>query len=169
MFMSILQHVPVFVWFLLAGLIALGLSMSVTQRRSLRAATTAPLAMIALSFYGVVSVFTQVGAVAGWAGGVALALALSAILQPWRGVRWSSRENCLVVPGSWVPLLLIMGLFAVKFGVNIALAMHRELSADFLFASLAGFAYGAFSGSFLSRGLAMVLAARRGMQRDVLA
>lgn len=166
---SILQQVPRFVWFLLAGLIALGISMSLTRRRSLRAAIAIPLAMIALSFYGVLSVFSQPIALAAWLGGVVLALGVSNVLGLWSSVRWSRQERCLIVPGSWIPMAMIMGLFITKFGVNVMLGMHRELGGDAMFATLAGFAYGAFSGMFLARGVAMLHVARQGMHRDVLA
>lgn len=169
MIMSILQQVPRGVWFLLAGLIALGVSMSFTRRRSLRTAVLIPLAMIMLSFYGVVSVFSQPAALAAWLTGVVLALGVAAALGLWRDVRWSQQERCLIVPGSWIPLVMIMGLFITKFGVNAMLATHHELGADPMFASLAGFAYGAFSGMFLARGVAMLKVARQGMHADVLA
>ncbi len=169
MIMSILQHVPRFVWFLLAGLIALGVSMSFTRRRSLRTAILIPLAMIMLSFYGVISVFSQPAALAGWLAGAILALVVSAALGLWGTVRWSQQERCLIVPGSWIPMAMIVGLFITKFCVNIMLGMHRELSNDLIFATLAGFAYGAFSGMFLARGVAMLKVARQGMSVDVLA
>lgn len=169
MIVSILQQVPRFVWFLLAGLIALGVSMSFTRRRSVGTALAIPLVMIMLSFYGVVSVFNQPLALAGWMGGVALALGASAVLGLWRDVRWSPQERRLIVPGSWIPLVLMMGLFVTKFGVNVTLATHRELAAGLGFAAFAGFAYGAFSGMFLARGVAMLKVARHAMQGDVVA
>ena len=169
MILSILQQVPRFVWFLLVGLIALGVSMSFTRRRSARAAVAIPLAMIVLSFYGVISVFAQPIALAGWLGGVVLALGVSAALGLWGEVRWSQQERCLIVPGSWIPMAMIMGLFVTKFGVNVMLGMHRELGGDSTFAAVAGFAYGTFSGMFLARGVAMLKVARQGIHADVLA
>ncbi len=169
MIISIFQHVPRFVWFLLAGLIALGISMSFTRRRSLRAAIVIPLAMITLSFLGVISAFHQPIALAAWVGGVVVALGVSTALGLWSTVRWSHQERCLIVPGSWIPMAMIMGLFIIKFGVNVMLGMHQELGNDAMFIALAGFAYGAFSGMFLARGVAMVQVARQGMHDDVLA
>lgn len=169
MIISIFQQVPRFVWFLLAGLIALGVSMSFTRRRSLRTAIAIPLAMIVLSFYGVISVFSHSSALAGWLGGVVLALGVTAAFGLWREVRWSQQERCLIVPGSWMPMAMFMGLFVTKFGVNVMLGMHHELGADLMFATLAGFAYGVFSGMFLARGVAMLKVARHGMHDDVLA
>jgi hypothetical protein len=169
MIASFLQHVPPFVWLLLFGLIALGVSMSFTRRRSLRSAIVIPLAMIMLSFYGVASAFGQAVALAAWLTGVMLALGVSGAAGLWSTIRWSQRERRLVVPGSWIPMAMLMGLFITKFIVNAMLGMHPERGADSQFAALAGFAYGAFSGMFLARGVAMLKVARRGMQDEALA
>lgn len=166
---AMLQHIPRFVWFLLPGLIALGVSMSFPRRRSLRSAILIPLAMIVLSFYGVISVFNQPVALATWLAGVLLALMISARLGLWGNVRWLAEERCLAVSGSWIQLGLMMGLFVTKFGVGMTLGMHRELGADAVFASAVGFAYGTFSGMFAARGVAMLKVARQGMHGDVLA
>ena len=58
-------------------------------------------------------------------------------------------------------MMLILGLFVIRFGANVMLAIHPDLSIDRLFAILVSFAYGAFSGIFLARGLAMWRIARQ--------
>ncbi|MBI1892327.1 MAG: hypothetical protein HYS18_16910 [Burkholderiales bacterium] len=165
MFAEIFQHVPRWVWILLAALIAIGISQSFPRRRSIRSATLFPVAMIGLSFYGVVSVFPyQAGALAAWLAGVAAAVMASMAIGVWSDIRWSDADERLLVPGSWVPLMLILGIFIVKFGVGVALAMHAELARDTLFAALISLAYGAFSGVFFARGLAMWRVARNALQ-----
>jgi hypothetical protein len=165
MFTTIFQNTPRGVWILLAVLIALGVSMSFPRRRTLRSATVIPVAMIVLSFYGVVSVFTrQPVAVVAWAGGVAASLVISSAIGAWRNITWSATDRRLIVPGSWIPMVLILGLFTTKYGVNVMLAISPELALDALFATLVGFAYGAFSGSFLGRGVAMWKVAREALQ-----
>src|SRR5580698_11031513 len=52
---EILQHVPNWVWILLAGLVLLGVKQSVTLQLSVRKATLIPVAMAMLSLQGVVS------------------------------------------------------------------------------------------------------------------
>ena len=165
MFLTILAHTPRGVWILLAALIALGVSMSFPRRRTLRSATLIPVAMIVLSFYGVVSVFTrQPVAVVAWAGGVAVSLIVSNAVGAWHTITWSASERRLIVPGSWLPMVLILGLFTTKYGVNVMLAISPELALEALFATLVGFTYGAFSGGFLGRGAARWKVARKALQ-----
>jgi len=164
MFMHILQNIPHWVWMLLAVLIAIGISQSFTRRRTLRSATLVPIAMIMLSLFGVISVFSQPAALAAWAAGVAGALALSNVIGAWKNISWSETDQQLIVPGSWIPMMLILGLFVIKFGVNVALAMNHELLSNMAFATAVSLAYGVFSGTFLGRGVAMWKAARQAMQ-----
>ncbi|WP_158936100.1 DUF6622 family protein [Burkholderia sp. S171] len=161
MLIDILQRTPHWVWFLLAGLVSLGVSQSKPQHRTLRAATVMPVAMAALSFYGVVSVFAaQPTALVAWAAAMLAAFTICHASGIGGKVRWLADEQRLLVPGSWVPLLLMLGLFIIKFGANVMLAMHPDLSIDGLFAVSVSLAYGAFSGVFLARGLAMWRTAR---------
>jgi hypothetical protein len=164
MFMHILQNIPRWVWMLLAVLIAIGISQSFTRRRTLRSAIVIPIVMIVLSLFGVISVFTQPLALAAWAAAVATALAISNTIEIWRNISWSEPDQKLIMPGSWIPMMLILGLFATKFSVGIALAMDHGLVANTTFAIAVSFAYGSFSGIFLGRGVAMWNAARHAMQ-----
>ncbi len=162
MLISILQHTPHWVWWLLAALISLGVSQMQPQQRTLRAATAIPVAMTALSLYGVVSVFAaQPIALAARAAAMLAAFAMSHAAGIGSKARWLAAEQRLLVPGSWVPLMLMLGLFIIRFGANVALAIHPDLSVDGLFAGSVSFAYGAFSGIFLARGFAMWRASRQ--------
>jgi hypothetical protein len=162
MLIGILQNTPHWVWWLLAGLISLGVSQTRPRQRTLRAATAMPLAMAALSLYGVASVFAhQSIALVAWAAAMLGALWMAQAAGVGSKVRWLAAEQRLLVPGSWVPLMLILGLFIIKFGANVMLAMHPDLNVDKLFAASVSFAYGAFSGIFVARGLAMWRVARQ--------
>lgn len=170
MFMEILQQVPRWVWVLLAVLLALGFSQSLPRRRSVRSATLFPAAMIVLSLYGVISSFPyQAGALAAWLIGVALTVTAAIAVGAWAGIRWSEAEQRLLVPGSWVPLMLILGIFALKLCIGIALARHTELAGQTLFAVTASLAYGVLSGAFFARGLAMWRIAYTAMQTRLAA
>jgi hypothetical protein len=171
MIISILQHTPNWVWGLLAALIVIGVKQTEPRLRSVRSATILPLAMAALSFYGVASVFVhQQVPLAAWAAGAVSALCAFDALGVWRGIEWSSADRSLFVPGSWVPLILLLTLFVLKFGVGVAVSLAPSLVYHADFAGLVGLAYGAFSGAFLARGLAMwrILRQRQVSQRGAV-
>lgn len=162
MFTAIVQHTPVWVWGLLAALIALGLSQTRDREMSLTQVTILPLAMLALSLSGVLSAFGHFPvALGGWAAGVGAALAFGRQFIAVRGASRSPQTGTLRVPGSWLPLVLIVGLFGFKYFAGVSLALHPRLAADPGFASLISLAYGGFSGLFLARGLSLRHLAKR--------
>jgi hypothetical protein len=162
MFNAILQQTPPWVWVVLIALIIRGFKQTMPRRRTLRSSTVLPLVMVALSFYGVTSVFSlQPLALVAWVCGATVTLLLAQTLQVWRGIRWVPQEQAVWMPGSWLPLVLMLGIFCIKFGVAVSLAADPDLALDRAFAGMAGLVYGSFSGMFLSRAMAVWRAARQ--------
>jgi hypothetical protein len=165
MLISILQHTPFQVWIIFVILISFGISLSLPRRRTLRSAVMIPVVMIAMSCYGVVAGFShQAPALAAWATGVVASLMHAHITGAWSGIRWSEKHRRLIIPGSWGPMILMMGLFATKYIANVLLAISPELKFDLGFMAVAGFSYGAFSGAFLARGVVMWKVAHKALQ-----
>ena len=162
---AILEHTPRWVWLLLAVLIAAGMKQSRPRRVTLTRLTALPAALVALSLFGVVSGFAGTAAVAGWAVGLAAATALAFALGAPPAARWHAAERRLDVPGSWLPLALMLGLFATKYVAGVLVALTPALRHDTAFAGAAGVAYGAFSGLFLGRALAFRALALAGRGR----
>jgi hypothetical protein len=163
MFIAILQHTPIRVWALLGALIALGLTQARDREIGLLLVTILPLAMVAVSASGVLSAFGHFPvALGGWATGLAAALSLARNAVAVRGARWSTETGLLHVPGSWLPLALIVGLFWIKYIAGVSMAINPALALDARFAGPCSLAYGAFSGLFLARALPLLrLATRR--------
>lgn len=158
---TFLSHVPIWVWGLLAALIALGLSATRTQQKPLWAALAMPIVMTAMSSYGAASTFTStMPALVAWASAVVIVLGLRAGLGGGGRVNWMPATRRVQVPGSGWPLVLILSIFMLKFAVAVTLAIRPELKANAAFATWICLMYGALSGIFLAR----VLAIRRAMK-----
>jgi hypothetical protein len=170
MVIEILRHTPHWVWGLLAALAALGIAQTRDREMSLNRITVLPLTPIALSAFGVwrVSAHSPI-ALAAWAVGVAAALLFGGRLTAPRGAVWNAVTATLYVPGSMLPLALMMGLFTLKYVVGASLALHPELSATPVFGAACGLAYGSFGGVFLRRGLLLRRLCRPAVERLVLA
>jgi hypothetical protein len=153
MLLQIVTRTPVWVWGLLVALIALGVWQSLPRQLPARRALVMPLLLLTLSLIGVLSTFAAAALlpVVAWFAGVAFALAAGRSLVRPRGARWDAAAALFHVPGSWLPLLLILALFAIKYGVGITLALHPGLVRDTAFDLAVGLAYGVFSGLFLAR------------------
>lgn len=162
MFITILQHTPTWVFGLLFGLMALGVSQSFPRTVSLRRMSMLPLALVGLSLYGVVGSFGhQPLALPAWALGLSATLAALHGRIDTRAVHFSALTQRFQLPGSWLPLTLMMALFAIKFGAGVSLAQHPDLRQSVGFAVATSAAYGVFSGIFLGRAMALWAVARR--------
>jgi hypothetical protein len=152
---TVVTHTPTWVWGLLAALLALGLSQLAGRAVTLRRVTFMPIAMTAFSLWGMATAFAhspQYGEVLlVWAGAAAALLALIAPLPAPAGTGYDAATRRFTVPGSWIPLVLIVGIFLTKYVVGVELAMQPALANDSQYTLVAGAIYGAFSGIFAGR------------------
>lgn len=65
--------------------------------------------------------------------------------------RFDAHTRTFQVPGSWVPLALMVGIFANKYVVGVTLNMHPEVAHEAIFTLGFSALYGAFSGVFAAR------------------
>ena len=161
MLILILQNAPVWVWAVLAALVALGLTQVRDRSISLARGIVMPLAMVAVSLVGLGSARgAQPLALVAWLEGLAIGATVALAARLWPDIGWQPAARRLTVPGSWLPLALMLAIFGARFVVGAALAMQPAYRLDPIFGTLAGLAYGSLSGIFLGRGLAMWNAAR---------
>lgn len=162
MILAILQHTPTWVYGLLFALVALGVSQSFPRTVTLRRSAVLPLLLVGVSLMGVVGTFDrQPLALLAWAAALVATVAALHGHVDTTAVRYAADTQRFQLPGSWVPLALMLGLFAVKFGAGVTLATRPELRDDTGFALAASAAYGVFSGVFLGRAMALWALARR--------
>ena len=115
-----------------------------------------------VSLYGTVSAFGAAPQVLACWLGAASAVAYAVLRMPLAaGTRYLAQARAFALPGSWVPLTLMLGIFVLKYSVGILSAMHAPLVHAALFGPLLGLLYGAFNGVFLGRAARLVLLARR--------
>jgi hypothetical protein len=67
--------------------------------------------------------------------------------------RFDAHTRTFHVPGSWVPLVLMVGIFASKYVVGVALNLHPELMHEATFTLGFSALNGAFSGVFAARAI----------------
>ena len=152
MILSILEHTPVWVWALFCALLALGIAQTRTRQVSAARATILPILMIALSLSSVLSSFSLVAlACVTWVVGFFVSLVLAGEVMAVRGASWSPQERHFRVPGSFVPLTLIVGLFVIKYVAGVVLAINPSLAGNIRAVIVLSLVYGAFAGLFWAR------------------
>ncbi len=152
MLLQILANTPKWVFVLFAALLWLGLSQLLTRRVGLSRVTGLAIGMSVFSLYGTVSAFAGVPmALLAWLAGAAAVFALLAGRAAPLGTRYDAATHRFTVPGSAVPLAVMMGIFLTKYAVGITLGMQPAVARDLLFALAVSAVYGAFSGVFAAR------------------
>ncbi len=152
MLMQILTNTPNWVFAVFGVLLWQGVNQMRARTVGLTRSTTVPLAMTALSFYGVVSVFGDTPqSLLTWVVGAAVAFAIHYQLASAAQIQYDASHRRFHVPGSVVPLVLFMGIFLTKYAVGVSTAMQPALAHNSSFALAIGLLYGAFSGVFLAR------------------
>lgn len=157
MLATIAQRTPVWVWGLLAALLALGASQMRQRTVGLGRVFTLPLGMAAFSIFSLAAAFGSTtpapGLAAAWVLACTSFMGLGLWLRPQApaAARYHAATRHFALPGSAVPLLLITALFFTRYGVNVELALQPALARDTGFALQVAALYGAFSGLFALR------------------
>ncbi len=157
---AIVQRTPTWVWGLLVALLALGFSQLFNRKLTLRRVIIMPVAMLGMALYGIFSAFGNGGQLTTvlltWLIAAAASAALMLRLATPVGTGYNARSSEFSVPGSSVPLLLILGIFVTKYAVGVELAMQPAQAVDTSFAVPVALLYGAFSGIFIGRALRLL-------------
>ncbi|OOG39124.1 hypothetical protein B0B52_15810 [Polaromonas sp. A23] len=162
MIAQILINTPLWVWGLLAALLVLGFGQTRSRTVGLARIVILPLGLGAFSLYGTISAFGTSPTVLGsWlATAVLLVLVVTQLPLP-AGARYDNASRKFQLPGSWIPMVLIMAIFLTKYVVGVSLVMHPELKVHANFSLAIGTLYGVFSGIFAGRAIRLVRLALR--------
>lgn len=151
MIQQIISHTPVYVWALLAFLIYRGWLASQDRETSLLKVAVIPLVMLGLAVSGIGTAGPLGEAVwAIWGLGAAASAAAIWTLST-REISVNRAAGTLQQRGSWMPLCLMIAIFATKYTVAVLSAMHPEVARSLPFAASITLLYGVFNGLFLGR------------------
>ena len=149
----VLRNTPLWVWGLLAAFIALGISQLRDRSASLGRVSLMPVAMTLFSVWGT---FSALGSsphrgwvIAAWL--IAAMLAFALLVRGDANAQYDPARRLYRLPGSAVPLLLVVGIFVVKYVVGVDLAMAPQLVRDAPYVLSVAALYGAFTGAFVGR------------------
>ncbi|QHE87509.1 DUF6622 family protein [Hydrogenophaga sp. BPS33] len=149
----VLRNTPTWVWGLLAALMVLGLSQVRDRTASLARVSLMPLAMTVFSVSGTYTALAatlhQALALGAWLLTAALAFAL--VARGCADAQYDPSRRLYRLPGSTVPLLLMLGIFLTKYVVGVDLTMSPQLVQDAAYVTCIATLYGAFTGVFIGR------------------
>jgi hypothetical protein len=159
---EILSHTPVWVWVLLAFIVSRGVTALHAREIAPRLALIVPVIFLLWGLSGLlnsrglgldVTLFVVWLAIGGIGGAVLARLTPTPQLLPATGL--------LVMPGSAVPLVLILAAFVVKYALAVAITTASDATEHAEMVSIGACVGGLFAGLFWGRTLALL---RRALQ-----
>jgi hypothetical protein len=149
---QILSHTPIWVFALFFVLLGFGLQQTRTRSVGIVPALLLPAGMIALSLAGINSSFgLRTLPLAVWGIALTIATVVGYTFFRDKRIHYKATERKFFIPGSWIPLVVIMSIFFTKYVFAVMNASHVEVISTPMFIGALSAVYGVFSGYFSSR------------------
>ena len=146
---QILKGTPLWVWAILGALIYLGvkqLKARVVRRYSV---LIAPMVFL---FVGLMAAGRGPVGFGVWAVSlIGFAAVTFFVWQPTAGARYEVNGDRLHLPGSVVPMLLMLAIFLLNYVINVVLAIHPAYRSELVWQVGPALILGALSGVFIRR------------------
>jgi hypothetical protein len=158
MLIEIVSHTPLWVWGLFAALLTLGLYQR--RSRSVRPGQLLilPAVLLVLGLNSMAPAFMALPfAGVAWLAALAAGMALGLRLPRSSGTYWDTATQRLHLAGSWMPMLLIIAIFGLRYSAAVGMAFHPQWRTDPAVQLPLALCFGTLSGIFLGRA--------RGLQR----
>ena len=154
--LDIVTHTPTWVWLLLILLIYLGVKQTKDRQVPKNKAFILPSVMIVFSLHGVISSFGGgFDSLVFWGGSFVAVLLLGVLVFPSQRATYDESTQSYFIRGSWRPLLLILGIFSIKYTVGVMEGLHHSLLTTSFVVDGLSMLYGVFSGIFAARSLVL--------------
>ena len=157
MIVQILSHTPIWVYALFFVLLVFGLMQTRTRKVGKISALLLPVGMIALSLGGINSSFglTPIP-LAAWGTAIVIATVVGYAYFRDKRIRYEATDGKFFIPGSWVPLVVMMAIFFAKYAYAVMHASNAEVISTPVFIGALSGVYGLLSGYFSSRALNLI-------------
>jgi hypothetical protein len=114
-----------------------------------------PIAMTSFAIWGLTGAFGQSPmfgyAMLAWLLVAAVFFAAIGMTAAPKGTTYDPAERTYFLPGSWVPLALIVVIFLTRYVVNVDIAMQPSLKTDGMYTVFVAGLYGVSAGIFIGR------------------
>ena len=155
---QILAGTPIWVWGILAFLLYRGFIASKDRTVSLKSLCIMPLVMLGLSIQGMLTNFGLT--TLAWTSWGLAYLVVTAIA--WKSVsakdlRILKAQSQIYLRGSWLPLILMMAIFIIKYSINVMLSIDPQRQTQTLFITAVGLVFGILNGMFMGKMLGILV------------
>jgi len=160
--LQILANTPA--WVIALFFVLLGLGFMQTRTREVRRfpALVLPVGMVALSLAGINSSFgLKPLPLFSWATALVIASLVGDYLFRDTAVKYNTTTRAFVIPGSWIPLVVIMAIFFAKYVYAVMRAFDAAVLNTTPLVVILSAVYGLLSGYFAAKALNLLHLVRR--------
>ena len=146
---QVIKGTPIWVWVILVALIALGM-----QQLRLRVVKrfTVLIAPVVFLFVGLASSGRSSIAFATWAATLLSVAAFTYyVWKPTSGASYDDTTDRLHLPGSVIPMIIMLSIFLLNYVFNVALAINPAWRGELAWQLVPAVVLGALSGVFIGR------------------
>jgi len=148
----ILSHTPLWVWAILGYVLYIGISQLQPRALPRKRLILLPSVWLVFGAWGVERSFGLGAApLAAWVIGLGLSFGLMRYSRWPAGARYDAAQGRYLVPGSALPLTLMLLIFISKYVLGVGLAMRPELAAMLPVALGFSLVFGAIGGTLAGR------------------
>jgi hypothetical protein len=146
---QVLKGTPVWVWAILATLIILGVKQLRPRTVTRYSVLIAPVAFL---FVGLAAAGRGPVGFAVWATSLLSVAAFTFFVwKPTGGARYDAAADRLNLPGSMIPMILMLSIFLLNYVINVTLAIHPAWRSELAWQVGPAVILGALSGVFFGR------------------
>lgn len=157
MIIEIIKHTPLWVFILFFILLTVGYFQSINRVLNRVKVFLLPIGMLAFSLYGTISVFGIISiSLFSWLVGIVSIVLLGKKYINANSLVFFNEHKIYFIKGSWIPLILMMSIFFIKYTIGVALALKLPILNEPIFISGISLCYGIISGIFLARALVIL-------------
>ena len=150
--LEIITNIPLFVWPLFTILLISGIRASKPDTVPLTFLLLIPSVFLVWSIYSFFGKYSDPISIMLWVMCLAVGFFIGFLHMQKLGLKFDMQKRKIEMPGSWIPLILSMSIFATKFSIGMMGAMFPHLNSTILFLCLELFATTTF-GIFAGRGV----------------
>ena len=150
---QVIKGTPIWVWAILVALVVLGVKQ---LRNRVVPRYSVLIAPVAFLFVGLMAAGRGPIGLSAWALTLLIAAAFTFFVwPPTGGVRYDAGTDRLHLPGSMVPMLLMLSIFLLNYVINVVLAINPALRGEMIWQVGPAVILGALSGVFIGRALTL--------------
>lgn len=149
---QIFQYTPIWVFILFFFLLYLGFSQTKDKTSSIKKAIILPIVMLFISLIGLINAFgLDIKSLFFYTIGTILGIFIAILFKLPRNSTFIIEKDIFFIKGSFIPFLLILAIFFLKYFVGVVTARELDFINSFTFIFTISFLYGLFCGIFFGR------------------